>query len=177
LSLPSDVAGVVLRWNVRLNALIGLFRDVKTNEATGITCIFLNADGSKKERKFQGVIGGAAVKLSEPESGLLAIAEGVETALAAQQLGIGPTWALGSSGAIAAFPVLPNILTLIICAEIDDASSHAVAACAERWHRAGIDVMIAEPGVDGDMNDAVASGSGYLIEAYRPNRSPRLGRV
>jgi hypothetical protein len=101
LTVPAEAAGNVLRWNARIHTLIGLFRDVRTDEPTGITRIYLKPDGSMFHRGFLGVVGGSAVKLNPPQEGLLCIAEGVETAMAAQQLRIGPTWALGSASAIA----------------------------------------------------------------------------
>ena len=55
-----------------------------------------------------GVVRLAAAKLA-PVTNTLAVAEGVETALAANMLGYGPAWALGSAGAIASLPVLPSI--------------------------------------------------------------------
>jgi hypothetical protein len=53
-------------------------------------------------------------------------AEGVETALAARRLGLRPARALGSAGAIAAFPVLLGVEYLTLLAENDEASARAV---------------------------------------------------
>jgi len=50
-------------------------------------------------------------------------AKGVETALAARRLGLRPARALGSAGAIAAFPVLLGVEYLTLLAENDEASA------------------------------------------------------
>ena len=106
-----------------------------------------------------GRIGGAAVKLGGGEAGTLAVGEGVETCLAAMQLGIGPAWALGSVGAIAKFPVLPGIETLILLAETGAPSEQAIQACAWRWHKAGRRVRIVRPDVGSDMNDVLIASA------------------
>ena len=55
-----------------------------------------------------GIIFHAAMKLDQAGP-TLCIGEGLETCLAARQLGFGPTWALGSVGAISFFPVLEGV--------------------------------------------------------------------
>ncbi len=59
LDLPDDLAGPVLRWNVSINALIGLFRNVHSNEPQAVTRIFLDGEGRKLKRMFKGPVGGA----------------------------------------------------------------------------------------------------------------------
>src|SRR5262249_42694446 len=96
-----------LRWHSRLNALIALFRAIKTDEPRAVSRIFLDADGHKIERKFAGRVGGCAVKIDPDENVTMGlhICEGIETALAARELGLSPVWALGSVVEIAKFPV------------------------------------------------------------------------
>jgi hypothetical protein len=69
----------------------------------------------------------------------LVIGEGVETAMTARQIGLKPTWALGSAGAIENFPVLDGIAKLMILAENDEANELAAETCAMRWYDAGRD--------------------------------------
>jgi hypothetical protein len=81
-----------------------------------------------------------------------------------------PCWVLGSAGGlkttgepyggIAAFPVLPQIERLTILAENDErgTSARAVEACAARWHAAGREVIISEPIIGKDLNDAIRLG-------------------
>jgi hypothetical protein len=76
--------------------------------------------------------------------------------MAARHFGLRPTWALGSAGAIASFPVLSGIECLTLLAEYDDASARAVEACAARWHSAGREVLINRPIGGKDLNDGAA---------------------
>jgi putative DNA primase/helicase len=104
-----------------------------------------------------GVIGGAAVKL-DPATDVLAIAEGIETAMAARELGYGPVWALGSVGAIAKFPVLEGVETLRLLGETGAASHDAIQICGRRWHAAGRKVKVVMPDAGcSDLNDELAA--------------------
>ena len=151
------VAGEVIRWNERIGAMVALFRNIATDQPQAVSRTYLDTEGQKLERKFLGPVGGAAIKLDPDDAvlGGLHVAEGVETALTARQLGLRPTWALGSAGAIAAFPVLSGIECLTLLAEHDDASQRAVETCAARWHAAGREVLINEPIGGKDLNDAI----------------------
>ncbi|MCJ2037615.1 toprim domain-containing protein [Methylobacterium sp. E-041] len=166
LDLPATVAGEVLRFHAacafgeeRLPVMVAALRCVRTDQPQAVHRTALAPDGTKVGRKMFGPAGGAAVKL-DPDDAVtrgLAIGEGVETCLAARQLGILPAWALGSVGAIRTFPVLPGIEALTILCETDDGGASAAAAreCGARWHAAGRDVILATPRVPGDMNDAI----------------------
>ena len=146
----------MLRWNPRLGAMIALFRNVLTDAPQAVSRTYLDREGRKLDRKFLGPVAGAAIKLDADDAVLdgLHIGEGVETCLAARQLGLRPTWALGSAGAIAAFPVLNGIEALTLLAEQDDASARAVEACAARWHAIGREVLINRAVGGKDLNDA-----------------------
>jgi Toprim domain len=100
-----------------------------------------------------GVVRRAAVKLV-PVTDTLAVAEGIETAIAANMLGYGPAWALGSAGAVAGLPALPGIKRLILLEENNTASRDAGDRCGRRWVRAGRKVTRVKPD-DGhdDLND------------------------
>jgi putative DNA primase/helicase len=152
-----------LRWHAPSRALVGLFRDVESNEPRAITRIFIDAEGHKISRKFLGPVGGCAIKLDcdENVTTALHISEGLESGLAARQLGFRPTWALGSAGAIGRFPVLSGIEVLSICRETDDSGANDVNAisCAELWSAMGAEVLFVEPLVRGDMNDILKRAS------------------
>ena len=63
---------------------------------------------------------------------------------------------LGSAGAVAAFPVLGGIECLTLLNENDErAAAPAPSTCAARWHAAGREVIINEPTVGKDLNDAI----------------------
>jgi hypothetical protein len=157
LVLGDDIAHQVLRWNPRIGALVALFRNISTDAPQAVSRIFLRRDGSKRERKFLGPVGGAAVKL-DPDDAVtmgLHVGEGIETCLAARQLGLKPSWALGSTNNITGFPVLSGVECLTILAEHDQASQKATQACGTRWHAAGREVLINQPIAGKDLNDAI----------------------
>jgi hypothetical protein len=161
LELADDIACEVIRWNPRLGAMIALFRNISTNAPQAVSRTLLDRKGKKLGRKFLGPVGGAAIKLDADDTvlGGLHVGEGVETCLAARKLGLRPTWALGSAGAIAALPVLSLIEALTLLAEQDDASARAVEACASRWHIAKREVFINRANSGKDLNDALQRAS------------------
>jgi Toprim domain-containing protein len=102
-----------------------------------------------------GVIARTAIKF-DPIAETLAIGEGVETCLAARELGIKLAWALGSVGAISFFPLVPEIRRLVILAEKGNESERAAKIRGTRWRRAGRRAKIARPVGDfSDLNDSL----------------------
>jgi hypothetical protein len=162
LDLPDEFAYAVLRfhpacpWGTtdHVPALIAAFRSINDNAITAVHRIGLNADGSKIDRRMLGIVRRTAVKLDPISNETLTIGEGIETCMAARQLGFKPVWALGSVGAISFFPLLDTVKQLIILGERGDASRQAIAICSQRWRNAGKRVRIAipEPGYN-DFND------------------------
>jgi hypothetical protein len=171
LTLDDGVAGRALRFHARcpwrnentgqtdrVPALIAAFRSLDDDEVTAIHRIALTPDGHKLGRRMLGLVQRAAVKLDDHVGDELAIGEGIETCLAARMLGIQPTWALGSVGMIAHFPLLSGIRTLRLIGEDDTASENAVALCGERWQRAGRRVRVIKPALDcKDLNDSLGA--------------------
>ena len=135
--------------------LLVAYRNLDDDQVTGLSRILLDEPECwpKTQRMMLGVVRRAAAKLV-PVKHVLAVAEGVETAIAANMMGYGPAWALGSAGAVANFPVLPGIERLILLQENNAASRDAVARCGRRWMRAGRKVTRVRPddGCD-DLND------------------------
>jgi hypothetical protein len=165
LELDDDLAGGVLRFHPacpwrnentgktdRVPALIAAFRSIDDGTITAIHRIALNSDGTKIDRRMLGIVHRAAVML-DPIGRELSIGEGIETCMAARQLGVRPTWALGSTGAIADFPTLEGVERLIILGETGQASAEAIRFCGRRWKKAGRRVRIARPEVGNDLND------------------------
>ncbi len=100
-----------------------------------------------------------AIKLDPDEvvtTGLI-IGEGIETTLAARQIGFKPAWALGSVSTMGTFPVLSGIEVLTLLAEDDKkgANARAIEACGTRWHEAGREVITVASKTGGDINDAI----------------------
>ncbi len=138
-------------------AMIAAMRAIDNDAITAVHRTRLSSEGCKLGRRMLGIAAGAAVKLDANDVVTmgLAIGEGCETALAARQLGFKPCWAVGSAGAIAAFPVLPGVEALTILAENDPANAKAVEACASRWHQADCEVTVVSPIIGNDLNDAI----------------------
>jgi putative DNA primase/helicase len=106
-----------------------------------------------------GIAKGAAIKLDAEPVGTLTIGEGVETVLAARAAGFTPAWALGSSGAVRAFPVLRNVRELTILQENDSTSRRDVRTCSRRYLGAHRPVNIVEPKIGSDFNDCWRAGA------------------
>jgi putative DNA primase/helicase len=139
-----------------LPAMLGLFRDVVTNEPRAISRTYLSPDGAKIDRRFLGRVANCAIKLDPaPTVGRLHIGEGIETALAARILGHEPAWATGSAGAIEKFAVVDGISKLIFLREQDAANSRAAEACRGRWIAAGRQTVNEWPPCGNDFNDAL----------------------
>ena len=138
----------------RRKCLLVRYRNLINDEITGIVRILIDEPECwpKTQRKMLGVVRLAAAKLA-PVTNTLAVAEGVETALAANMLGYGPAWALGSAGAIASLPVLPSIERLFLLTENNEASRQGTDRCSQRWLRAGRDVITVVPDHGDDLND------------------------
>ena len=138
-------------------AMVALMRSVTTDEPQGIHRTRLTPEGVKVDRRMLGIAAETAVKLDADDevTAGLAIGEGIETVLAARQLGFQPAWALASAGAITVFPVLGGVEALTLLAENDPASDRAISQCAARWHAAGREVTVVTPNFGSDLNDAI----------------------
>jgi hypothetical protein len=164
LVLPGELRRTALRFEARCAwgsdagkthhpALVAPFRSIKDGRVVAVLRIALTDVGQKIGRRMLGPIDGAAVVLDKVEGDELYIAEGLETALAARQLGMQPVWACGSAIGIGNFPIIARINTLHILGENDAASDAAILACGERWRRAGKKVHAWFPEHGGDFND------------------------
>jgi phage/plasmid primase-like uncharacterized protein len=106
----------------------------------------------KKLSGASGPIMGACVRLGDPtEAGLIGVAEGVETALAASMAGGLPVVAAYSAGALAAWQWPPEARHIAICGDNDPAGLQAADALADRALSAGLRVHRAipsQPGMD-----------------------------
>jgi phage/plasmid primase-like uncharacterized protein len=147
--------------------MLGLYRDLQTDEPKAIHRTALGPGGVKIDRKALGPVSGCALKLDADENVEtgLTIAEGIETALAGRQLGFRPAWAVGSAVAIKNFPVLGGIEALTILVDHDEADRNgrragqeAALACSERWTAAGREVQRVVPRRAGaDMADLIGA--------------------
>src|SRR6266851_8449910 len=118
---------------------------------------FLAIDGSGKAsldpvRMSHGPVGGAAVRLA-PAGSVLAIAEGIETALSYMQATSTPTWAALSARGMRALVLPENVLEVVIAADADPVGIMAAQAAARRWISEGRLVSIVRPPLGRDFND------------------------
>lgn len=164
--------GKALRWHpscpfgkgVRYGCMIALVRNIITNEPQAIHRTALDADGHKIDRKAFGPVGGGAVKLTDDAdvSRVIAIGEGIETALSIRELpdlSNLPIWSVLSANGISTFPALPGIESVWIAADNDlsGTGQNAARVAGERLHAAGIEVIIlASTQAGADLNDKVA---------------------
>ena len=87
----------------------------------------------------------------------LALAEGVESALAAAHLHT-PVWAAIDASNLAQFPVLAGVDALTIFADHDETGLRAARACARRWADAGREASLVIPTRSGaDVADLVTA--------------------
>jgi hypothetical protein len=165
-TLPPDLAGEVIRFHgagpwldqgTGAVARIPTMLAVMQNLMTAVQRTALTPEGRKVGRRMLGVASEAAIKLvPDVEVALgLTVGEGFETCLAARLAGFRPVWALGSAGAIAAFPVLAGIEAITILGEVGDGGTNqrAAQACAARWIEAGQEAFMVTPLVGDDFND------------------------
>jgi hypothetical protein len=139
--------------------MLAAMRSIVSGELVGVHRTRLTEAGEKFDRRMLGSARRAAIMLdghADVTLGLT-IGEGIETCLAARQIGFRPVWALGSAGSIASFPVLPGVEALTILAEHDAANAKAVQKCGERWAAAGRDVIVVRSLIGNDVNDALRS--------------------
>jgi hypothetical protein len=171
LALGDDVAGNVLRYHpavpwrdedtgttIYIRALVAAFRSIDDDAVTAVHRIRVDQPERwpKTERRMLGVVHRAAVKLDQGGD-ILHVGEGVETMMAARQLGLAPAWVLGSAGMVAHFPVT-STGHLRICGERDEASARAVELCTRRWQAAGRQMQVVLPTVGKDLNDELQHG-------------------
>lgn len=98
---------------------------------------YLHPEGKKAEvenpRKMMPVpkdvsLGGGAIRLGEPKDGVLGIAEGLETALAASKGSGISCWSTVSANILSQFEPPANVHTVVVFADKDRSNTGAVAA-------------------------------------------------
>ena len=129
----------------------------------GIHRTFLLDDGSGKApagKKMLGTIAEAAVRLFPlPEDGSLGVAEGIETALAAQALFGTPVWAALSADGMARFKWPQGTRRVTIFADAGAVGRQAAATLSDRLNMAGIPNEVIAPLHGDDFNDDLLRGA------------------
>jgi hypothetical protein len=126
------------RYKGRYPAMVAKVVDA-TGKPVTLHRTYLTADGRKapvpKVRKLMsatldGATSGGAIRLYRLGE-ILAIAEGIETALSVRLMTQLPVWAAGSAGAIGNLMVPPDVQLVVICAD-HDAKPEAFAIGAQK---------------------------------------------
>lgn len=129
----------------------------------GIHRTFLRDDGLGKApagKKMLGTIADAAVRLfSMSDDGHLGLAEGIETALAAQVIFGTPVWAALSADGLARFKWPAGTRRVTIYADAGEAGRQAAATLADRLNMADIPNEILRPLHGDDFNDDLQKGA------------------
>lgn len=156
-------------------AMVSMFRNVEGKTAS-MHIIYLTQDGKKADveapKKILPVIlplPGCAINLFEPENGVIAVAEGVETAMAVRQLEHFPVWACGNAGQMATLDVPESVNELLIYADEDESFTGAQAAytLAKRMKAKGKKVSVIRLLEDGPYSDRGQIKQDFLDYAVR----------
>jgi putative DNA primase/helicase len=177
LDVALSVGDAVLRFHPRcpfkghgfLPALLALYRNIDTDAPCAVHRTALTPDGRKLPlltaadgRMTLGPTRGTAIKLipDEDVSTGLTIGEGLETVLSAMVKDLSPAWALGGTGGVANFPILPGVevLTIVVDHDRNHAGQQAALKCSTRWGGAGREALRIIPRFQGnDFNDVIIS--------------------
>ena len=98
-----------------------------------------------RRRRAHGPVKGGAVRLAPMRHGVLAVAEGIETALAYRALTGTPTWAALSSAGMRNAPLPQGLRQLVVAADFDGAGLAAAEHLERRAVETGITVRIDLP--------------------------------
>lgn len=106
---------------------------------------------------LEGGLKGAAIRLYAPGGGVLAVAEGVETALAVREAAGLPAWAAVSAGGLEAWEPPPGVGEVLIAADGDERGVEAGKKLAKQLLALGIAVKLAVPPDGTDWLDVLAA--------------------
>jgi predicted P-loop ATPase len=143
--------------------MVAVVRDGAGEPTGGIHRTFLLEDGSDKAppgKKMLAAVAGGSVRLSAlREDGYLGIAEGIETALAAQSIFGVPTWAALSADGLRRWQWPAGITRVSIFADAGDVGHQAAGTLADRLSLANIPNRIVLPLHGDDFNDDLRRGA------------------
>ncbi|RRD24771.1 virulence-associated protein E [Brucellaceae bacterium VT-16-1752] len=135
--------GDAWRYRPTSGSIVAIVTDALTADPIGWHETMLDHDGNKLGRRMHGNVSGGAVRLYDSDilTGL-AVAEGIETAIASDMR---PVWACLSASVLMNFPVIPGVECLTVLADHDEAGIAAANAVGRRWHEAGREVILTMP--------------------------------
>jgi phage/plasmid primase-like uncharacterized protein len=120
----------------------------------------------KKLTRASGLLMGGCIRLGDPtEAGLIGVAEGIETALAASLAGGLPVVAAYSAGALASWQWPQGARHIVICADHDRSGTEAAQSLKVRVLNAGLSVAVMTPTTPGtDWCDVWAQRDALTLE-------------
>ncbi|MFN4016719.1 MAG: VapE domain-containing protein [Reyranella sp.] len=143
--------------------MVAIVRDGTGTPTGGIHRTFLLDDGADKApagKKMLEAVAGGSVRLSAlPKYGHLAIAEGIETALAAHSIFGVPTWAALSADGLRRWQWPDGVARVTIFADAGDAGRQAAATLVYRLNVANIPSRVVLPLHGDDFNDDLRRGA------------------
>lgn len=148
----------------RPGCIVGVMTDPVTAAPTGAISRTYIHNGRKigKAKTLGRPVGIVRLTPDDEVLGGLHLSEGLETALAAMSIGLRPMWSTGSSGVLAAFPVLPAIEAVTVIVDHDarsGAGEKSARECEARWRAAGQEVALLMSDAPGDLNDTIIGGT------------------
>ena len=121
---------------------------------------------AKKLTGATGPLSGACIPLDRPARGLLGVAEGIETALAASLASGVPTVAAYCASALAGFLWPAGVRRLVVFADNDRAGRKSAAELQSRAVRSGLAVNVMTPtDEDADWCDVLAARGAIEVTA------------
>ena len=157
--------------------LVAVPRMANGEPAGGIHRTFLADDGSAKAgtEKDKMMLGplpiGSAVRLRPMGAdGVLGIAEGIETALAAHRMFGVPVWAGLSAGHVRGWQWPEGCKRILICADAGTDGQRSAQELADRATVAGLEVLVVSALCGDDINDDLRKGvvKGDYFKAEKP---------
>lgn len=143
--------------------MVAVVRDGTAEATGGIHRTFLLDDGSAKAppgKKMLGPVAGGAVRLApHPEDGRIGVAEGIETALSAQQIFGVPTMAALSADGLRRWQWPAGTAHVTIFADAGPAGMQAAASLADQLNIANLPSCIRRPLHGDDFNDDLQHGA------------------
>ena len=146
-----------LRWDPRRRRMLA--RVARRTDLRGLHSTPLPG----RERRTYGPVRGGAVRLAAMDGGVLAVAEGIETALAYAALTGTPAWAALSAAGMKHVELPHGLRWLAVAADFDGPGLLAAEQLERRARDAGIEVRIDLPSRHrADWADALAAPSTRL---------------
>lgn len=142
--LPALLASV--RNDEGILAVHRTFLDLRTAKVAGFD----------RPKRALGFLGTGAVRLAKPRGGHLGLAEGIESALSAQQLFGVPCWATLGNKRYGVVTIPESVRDLHLFVDADAGGALAEARAREIYARAGRRIVTRRPAIDGqDWNDVL----------------------